>query len=94
MDVAARPEAADAAIEPEQQQELADGYLMAATAKLGAALGGHAGSSLAHALETWRRASALMSIVFSIIFTAFGSPSSSSSVVIILLDTSGFANTV
>ena len=45
----------------EQQQELADGYLMAATAKLGAALGGHAGSSLAHALETWRRASALMS---------------------------------
>ena len=45
----------------EQQQELADGYLMAATAKLGAALGGHAGSSLAHAMETWRRASALLS---------------------------------
>jgi hypothetical protein len=45
----------------EQQQELADGYLMAATAKLGAALGGHAGSSLAHAMETWRRSSALMS---------------------------------
>ena len=45
----------------EQQQELADGYLMAATAKLGAALGGHAGSSLAHAMETWRRSSALLS---------------------------------
>ena len=45
----------------EQQQELADGYLMAATMKLGAALGGHAGSSLAHAMETWRRASALLS---------------------------------
>eukprot|EP00964_Phaeocystis_antarctica_P141228 scaffold106211_cov63-Phaeocystis_antarctica.AAC.1 len=45
----------------EQQQELADGYHMAATMKLGAALGGRAGSALAHAVETWRRAGALLS---------------------------------
>jgi hypothetical protein len=46
----------------EQQQELADGYHMAATMKLGAALGGRAGSALAHAVETWRRAGALLSV--------------------------------
>merc|ERR1719217_1966779 len=46
----------------EQQQELADGYLMAATMKLGAALDGRAGSSLALAVETWRRACALLSV--------------------------------
>ena len=46
----------------EQQQELADGYHMAATMKLGAALGGRAGSALAHAVETWRRASGLLSV--------------------------------
>lgn len=45
----------------EQQLELADGYHMAATMKLGAALGGRAGSALAHAVETWRRAGALLS---------------------------------
>ena len=42
----------------EQQQELADGYRLAATMKLGGVAGGRAGSALVHALERWRWACA------------------------------------
>ncbi len=45
----------------EQQEELAEGYRMAAAAKLSAAVGGWRGSALAHAVATWRQASALQS---------------------------------
>ena len=42
----------------EQQRELADGYRLAATMKLGGVAGGRAGSALAHTLERWRWACA------------------------------------
>merc|ERR1740124_1437977 len=49
----------------DQQQELADGYQLAATVKLKAAMGGHAGSVLTNALGLallrWRWACALLS---------------------------------
>ena len=47
-------------VSDEQQQELDDSYRRAAAVKLKTAMGGRAGLVLAHALERWRWACALL----------------------------------